>query len=220
LIGLKKYALPSLFFLIVFIASCITFNNNQVVEKYDYDTSIYADDINAFNGFTIHEAKNALIKQNQFVLLFKENKLTYLLSNNPLHHFSYNYNELENGMHLLYNETKNRFERGGNLSIIKDSILCYKNIVLKKYKIVGSRFSRSCSYLIFKKENTSVQQFTFRDTTSDAFSAKAIVTTFANGNEKKSFPDFKETKIIPITTELMERQFFKNYILPTGTWIK
>jgi hypothetical protein len=107
-----------LFFTIVFIASCITFNNRSDFRSYNYDTEMYAEDISFFDGIKIYASAPKINRQKELLLFFKKDSLKYLISNDWWHRIRYRYKLLEDSIHTLDIERRRWADRGGSYEIV------------------------------------------------------------------------------------------------------
>ncbi len=207
-----------LFFSIVFIASCITFNNRSDFKNYNYDNEMFAEDISLFDGLTIYAAPKKTFKQKELLLFFKKDSLKYIISNDRLHRIRYRYNLVEDSIHTLDIDRVKRFERGGSYEIL-DSIVACKNIIIKKNIVLSSnRSSWNNTFIeVYVKKDNAISTYSLKQPVNKMESAsphtKSIIQLFQQNKfiVNDSFQFIIKTSI-PLNPE-MDKQFFIKKIM-------
>jgi hypothetical protein len=207
-----------LFFTIVLIASCITFNNRSDFKNYNYDNEMFAEDISLFDGLKIYAAPKNINRQNELLLFFKKDTLKYIISNDWSHRIRYRYKLVEDSIHTLDVEKIKRFDRGGSYEIL-DSIVACKNIIIKKNVVLSSRrstWNNTAIDVYVKKENT-ILKYNLKEISNKietaTISTKSIIQLFQQNKMIVSDSiQFVLKENIQLTTEI-EQQFFRKNIM-------
>ncbi len=149
-----------LFFTIVIIASCITFNNQKNIDTYKYTNEILASNINFWGKATIHQLKISDNKKTALLLLLTKEKLEYIVSNENGHYNRYKYSKVNDTTHLLVSQpNKIPFLSRSENSYI-DSILFTPSLCIEKSIPVRNNNRYEASLVrfltIYTKDNQNI----------------------------------------------------------------
>jgi hypothetical protein len=198
-----------LFFVIIIIASCITFNE------------ILASTINFWGKTTIHQLKSGADKKKALLILFSKKKLEYVVSNESNHYDRYKYTMVNDSTHILVLQ-KNRapiFSRGESEFI--DSILITSNLCVKM-SCIPSRNNRTNDnryFRVYKKEENNIYEYYIKYSENNKFKNLPLIKIATLLQEENIFTISKEVqleKTIPIITTPQENTldlFFRKNIM-------
>jgi hypothetical protein len=151
-----------LFFVIIIIASCITFNNQKNIDKYDYNRELLVKNVNFWGTPTLEEADGKNNKKNELLALFKNKKLQYIVSNDNNHYYRYKYQKINDTSNLLVSQPNKLplFSRSDFSQT--DSILFTPTLCIQKtgnFQRFGS--DRTTSVIIHTKDAESITSYSY-----------------------------------------------------------
>ncbi len=188
--NIKNFYLPIIFFTCITIVSCFTFDSRNF-KNYTYNAEMYAENIDFFGNATIFASSKVKNNKNDLLLLFNNNKLVSVISNDLRHNIKYTVAKNNNEETILTRETEAmKFTRMG--SGTSDSIYFNGNLAIHKSGFFTNRTIRNNDYSrnikVYEVEGNLVKIYNYKNKIEETkFSCKNIFDLFKINNKDSSF---------------------------------
>lgn len=224
---IKKNVIITLFFLTIIIASCITFNNQKNIQFYDYNREMFLSNASFWGQPMLYELDHKIPNKSGLLALIKDDKLTYIVSNEYNHFHRYKYSKLNDTSHILVKQ-KNKapiFSRGSynfTDSILFTTNFCFiKNGNFESQPSNNIHYNKNFTFYFKDKYNIYCYDY-FHKNKEEPYielnncNLKDVSQYFANENFSRISKNIELKRTIPIVANANENTldaFFRTQIM-------